>query len=144
MRVFIFIILVIVAAGILNTVLMSVIERTRELGILKSLGMRPWAVFRLVLVESLMLGLLAVAVGGALGLPLVHHFGQVGIDPLALTGGEVMEMEGIAFTDRIHPLLLVGSGLTLSGVVILMTLLSAIWPALRAKRILPVKALRQL
>jgi putative ABC transport system permease protein len=144
MQVFIFIILVIVAAGILNTVLMSVMERTRELGILKSLGMKPWAVFRLVLTESLMLGLLAVAVGAALGLPLVFHFGEVGIDPLALTGGEVMEMEGIAFTDRIHPVLLAGSGMVLTAVVLVMTLLSAIWPALRAKRILPVKALRQM
>jgi len=144
MQVFIFIILVIVAAGILNTVLMSVMERTRELGILKSLGMRPWSLFRLILTESLLMGLFAVAVGASLGLPLVQHFGQVGIDPLALTGGEVMEMEGIAFTDRIHPVLSWASGLTLTAVVVALTLLSAVWPALRAKRILPVKALRQM
>ncbi|MBU1070099.1 FtsX-like permease family protein [Myxococcota bacterium] len=144
MQVFIFIILGIVAAGIMNTVLMSVMERTRELGILKSLGMRPSSIFRLIMTESTMLGLLAVVVGAAVGLPLVYYFARVGIDPMALTGGEVMEMEGIAFTDRIHPVLRWGSGLTLSGIIIVMTVLSALWPAFRAMRILPVKALRQM
>lgn len=144
MQVFIFIILFIVAAGILNTVLMSVMERTREIGILKSLGMKPSSLFRMIMLESLMLGLLAVAVGTAVGLPLVHYFSEVGIDPVALAGGEVMEMEGIAFTDLIRPKLYLRSGLILSGIVVAMTLLAALWPAYRAMRILPVKAIRQL
>jgi len=144
MQIFIFIILGIVAAGILNTVLMSVMERTREIGILKSLGMRPSSLFKMIMLESLLMGLLAVLVGAAVGLPLVRYFEVVGIDPLALTGGEVMEMEGIAFTDRIRPALHWGSGLILSGIVMAMTILSALWPAIRAMRILPVKAIRQM
>lgn len=68
MYIFLFIIILIVAVGVLNTVLMSVLERRREYGLLKALGSRPLHVFRLILIETNVLALLSIAAGALLGL----------------------------------------------------------------------------
>ncbi len=144
MLVFVFIIFGIVAAGILNTILMSVMERTREMGILKSLGMPPKKLFNLVMTEGLLLGIFAIAIGCLVGLPLTRHFQLHGIDILALTGGEVIDFEGVALSDRIHPVITMTAVAAQGLLVIVLTLASSVWPAIRAMRILPVKAIRQM
>ena len=63
--------LIVVAFGLLNTILMSVFERVREFGVLRALGLRPRAVFGLVVLESMLLSLLGIALGFAVGIPLV-------------------------------------------------------------------------
>ncbi|MGH7290208.1 MAG: ABC transporter permease, partial [Myxococcota bacterium] len=65
------VLIVVVGFGLLNTILMSVFERVREFGVLRALGLRPRAVFALVMIESLQLTLLGIAIGMAIGIPLV-------------------------------------------------------------------------
>ncbi|MFI5316924.1 MAG: ABC transporter permease, partial [Myxococcota bacterium] len=77
--------LIVVAFGLLNTVLMSVFERVREFGVLRALGMRPRSVFGLVLLESLLLSLLGIALGFAIGVPLVVWLGG---HPIPITSAE--------------------------------------------------------
>ena len=66
--------------GILNTIFMSVMERTREFGILMAMGMRPCSVRRLVLLETLFLGVSRTPLGVAVGLLLTLYMQAVGID----------------------------------------------------------------
>ncbi len=74
MYILLVILVVVVAFGILNTILMSVLERTRELGVVLALGLRPSAVFRMVYFESMLLALGGLLIGLALAIPAVLYF----------------------------------------------------------------------
>ncbi len=78
--IFLGIVLLIVAAGIMNTVLMSMLERVREFGVMMALGCGRWRLAGIVVTESLMLGLIGTVLGTAAGLGLVAFFHQTGID----------------------------------------------------------------
>jgi putative ABC transport system permease protein len=75
-----FIIVLIVAVGVLNTVLMSVLERQREYGLLKAVGTRPRAIIRLVLAEVGILALFSIVLGAAIGFGLNSFLSQHGIN----------------------------------------------------------------
>ncbi|HTO52795.1 MAG TPA: FtsX-like permease family protein [Myxococcota bacterium] len=132
--------LIVVAFGLLNTVLMSVFERVREFGVLRALGMRPRAVFELVVLESLLLSLWGIALGFGLGIPGVlllenHPFPITGPEmqaSFAVFGIEPVIQLGFARSELVAlPLVLLGVGI-----------LAAVIPALRASRGRPVDALR--
>src|SRR5690606_27793133 len=69
---------VLVGLGVLNTMLMSVLERTREFGVLMSLGTRPSRIMKVVLAESFWIGTLSVVLGASLGALLSWYFSQNG------------------------------------------------------------------
>jgi len=135
---FLFIIAVICALVVLNTVLMSVLERTRELGILKALGTRPLQVGRLVVYETLLLSLLATSAGMGLGfliIFIVAHSGGIPLGEGMAFGGVVIDSLSARFSDRtlyLSPAVIMGTGLLVS-----------VFPAIRAGRIIPVKAIHQ-
>ncbi len=144
MYIFLIIIFFIVAAGILNSVLMSVLERTRGFGVLKSLGMRPSEILQLILSEAFLMGLLAVIIGLAAGLTISYIVSRYGIDPKDLAGGEQgMEAAGVPMTEKMYPKITAWSCVWSSIFVMVLTLLSALPPSLRAAKILPVKAIRE-
>ncbi|MEZ4321999.1 MAG: FtsX-like permease family protein [Myxococcota bacterium] len=132
----------IVAMGVLNTVLMSVMERVREFGVLLGIGMRPGRVATLVLAEGLVLGLISTGVGIVVGLalawPLVHY----GLDYSAFMGGDTMEMEGIVVSAVIKGAYGWGRIAQYSFGAIVFTVLSAIYPAWYITRLEPVQAMR--
>jgi ABC-type antimicrobial peptide transport system permease subunit len=113
------------AVGMLNTMLMSVLERTREIGVLRSLGWRQRQVLGMVLKESLMLG----AVGGACGIPVGLGLGGL-IGLTGIWGGAIRP----AYTPQLFVQAIV-VGL-IAGVV------GGLYPAWRATRMRPVEALR--
>ena len=82
--------------GILNTFFMSVMERTREFGILMAQGMRPWTIRGLVLLETLLLSCIALAIGLLCGAIMTLYMQQVGIDlsgyitPVTYAGGTIL------------------------------------------------------
>ena len=130
------IIMFIVSIGVLNTVLMSTLERTREFGVLKAIGTRPAMLFGLIQLEALMLALLGCLPGLLLTLPINGYFVQHGI---VLSQG--FDMGGMRF-DR---LLGEFSWFTLgvpAVVVIGSTLLVSVFPAWRAARLTPIAALQ--
>jgi len=135
------ILVVVVGFGILNTILMAVLERRREFGVVKALGLRPGAIFRVVYLESMMLALVGLGIGLALAFPLVLYFQA---NPITLTGNavEAMELFGIEpqATWKLKPLNPVGSVLT----ILVVALVAALYPALKASRGRPVDALRSL
>ena len=129
------------ALGVLNTMLMSVFERTRELGLLKSLGVTPGQVVQLVMIESFLLALLACALGGLLGGVLDWYIVVHGLD--MSSGGEGINYAGVTLDPVIHGEVRPG-GIVLTLVsVVVVSVLAAIWPAYRAARLHPVEAMRQ-
>ena len=134
-------VLIMVASGILNTILMSVLERTREFGLLRALGLRPALLLRLVLMETVLLAVLALLIGWGLAGLLHWYFATQGLDLSGLypDGQQVM---GVVLDPVMKSELSPNRIATLTGVVLGTTLLAGVYPAIRAARITPVAALR--
>lgn len=136
MWVILLVIVVIVAVGVLNTVLMSVLERRREYGLLKALGTRPGRVVRLVVLEVLILSLLAMIAGAAIGLGANLVLSRQGIRfSTGLTYG------GMVF-DTMRSEVNLRSFTIPALTVILSALLVSLFPALKASRTDPARTMR--
>ncbi len=130
-----------IAAGILNTLLMSVLERTREFGVMMAVGMSPATLFKLVLVESFWLALIGLAVGIIITAPWYAYLHYVGLDFSGAIGKDYSA--GGVLVDPIFRIRLYKESIIaiLVGVFSL-TLLSGIYPAWRAGRTPPVESLK--
>jgi putative ABC transport system permease protein len=129
---------VIVVVLLLNTLLMSVLERTREFGVLLALGMRDGAIGRMVWLELLLLLGLGLAMGVALGGGLAVWYG---IHGLALPGVEgVFAQWGLP--SGMYPRLSAFSLFTGPAVIALTTAIAGVFPYLRIRRLRPVPAMR--
>ena len=127
---------IIVAAGVLNTALMSVFERTREVGTLRAVGARRARVLAIFLIEAGLIGLFGAAGGAALGAGLVTFFGRVGIP--AFSEAQRYSYGG----DYLVPLVNWTDALTVPAVMLLVCVAAALGPALVAARMRPAEALR--
>ena len=131
-----FIIVFIVFIGVLNTVLMSVLERTHEFGVLKAIGSRPATITVMILLETTLLAFLSVVVGIILAIPIIYWFANVGFampEPIDMGGVAFQHMTG-EFSLQIFllPMLFI-----LSFAIVV-----AILPGIRAARVLPTEAMR--
>ena len=125
----------IVFVGVLNTVLMSVLERTKEFGVLKSIGCRPSELVKLIFIETVMLASISISVGLALILPVIVWFTEVGIK-LDIS----VDMGGVVF-DTMKGDLSAYVVFMPMGFMLLTAALISLPPGLRAARILPRVAL---
>jgi putative ABC transport system permease protein len=132
------------AAGVANTMVMATFERTREFGMLLALGTHPSRLVRLVITESIALGVVGALTGSLIGIALVAITHRTGIDYSWLAGGGPSELSfaGLRFSLRFYPALSVVDVARAIGAVCITSLLAATWPALRASRLQPVQALR--
>ncbi len=129
------IIIFIVFIGVLNTVLMSVLERTREFGVLRAIGSRPINIVQMVFLETMLLALISIGIGMVLSLPLILWFTEVGFllaEPIDAGGVAFQHLRG-EFSAFVFfaPMALI---LSFAAVV-------SIPPGLRAARVLPRDAL---
>ena len=132
------IVILVVAVLIANTLLMSVFERTREMGILASLGMKQRQIMLMVLLEAAILALIGIAFGLVLGLGAVTYMARVGFDIGEDTAGLV---EGMAFSSRMYPAYAPEQFLILSLLMLGIVIVVSVYPAWVAARMEPVEAL---
>lgn len=134
----------VVAFGLLNTVLMSVMERVREFGVMRALGVRRRQVFALVMLESALLSVLGTALGLALAVPLVlwlegHPLPMTALSEAADDVASLFGIEAVIMF-RLTP----WHWGALPALLLALALLASIPPALRACRGRPADALRTL
>ena len=127
--------------GVLNTMLMAVFERTRELGVMRALGLTPGQLLRLVLIESVLLTAVAGLFGLALGGVLDYWVITEGLD-FSAGDGKGLVYQGITLDPRIKGEFNLDGVLLTIAVMFSISVLSAVWPAVRAARLRPVDAMR--
>ena len=135
-------VMLLVAAGIFNTLFVSVTERMREFGILLAIGYQPFQVFRMVVWESLWLGLTGLVVGTALTAWPYWHLHTVGVDMSKAMGGASTEVGGVGFNPILHFAIYPEHLALILVAVIGATLLAGLYPAWRAGRVDPVDVIK--
>jgi ABC-type lipoprotein release transport system permease subunit len=138
MNIFSVIIIAIAGVGILNLLLMAVYERTREIGVLGAMGLRPNQISLLFILEGTMIGLVGVAAGIVLGLLLNGILMRVGLDFGSMTqAASYMAL----IRDRVYPTWGVEKLLMRASMVAIISALAAVIPAIEAGRREPAEAL---
>jgi ABC-type lipoprotein release transport system permease subunit len=125
--------------GLVNTLMMAVFERIREIGLMQALGMKPSAIIYQILLESLILIVLGLLLGTALAVASVLPL-QDGIDVSVVSEG--MEMMGASSV--LYPSLTWNDVALANGVVIVLGILTSLLPAWRASQYKPVEAIAKI
>jgi len=137
MFIFFTIVFITVIFSVANTLIMAIMERFHEIGVMKSIGTRPSRIFFMIIFESMNLGLVGLAGGVASGLLVIALLSWTGIDFSFWM--ESMKMFGTGSV--IYPVIRV-TDITMAVVIVLFTtLIAALYPAVKAARIKPLEAL---
>ncbi len=139
-NIIIIIIMLALAFGIINTMLMSVLERTREIGMLSALGMNRIKIFSLVLYETIFLTMIGVPLGFITAFISIYYLSGIGIDISSVSGAA---MSGFGFSSIIYPEFPYSSVFSVMMIVTCTALFSALFPSIKAIRLEPADALRQ-
>ena len=137
-----FIMFSVAGLGVLSTMLMSVFERTRELGVLRSLGMTRLRMMLMIVLESLLLcgvaSILGLVFGGFLDWLLIEY----GF-PYATADGQGVSFMGVTFPPRFYGMLRPEPIVITLVFMHLVAFIAALWPAIRVARLRPVEAMRE-
>jgi ABC-type lipoprotein release transport system permease subunit len=138
MNFFSVIIVAIAGVGILNLLLMAVYERTREIGVLGAMGLKPNQISLLFILEGIMIGLVGIAAGIVLGLALNGYLMQVGLDfgDMSKAASYMALMQ-----DRAYPTWGIEKLPMRASMIVLISALAALIPAVEAGRREPAEAL---
>ena len=139
--IFDFILFIVVAFGILNTIQMSVFERTREFGIMLAIGTKPAQIISMVLWESVFISTIGIILGVSIGSGLSYYFT---INPIDYSEyAKEIAVWGISTT--VYPARLTSLNITLtSSLTFLLSIIFSIFPAMRASKLKPIEAIRHL
>ncbi len=129
-----------VSFGLLNTILMSVLERIRELGILMAIGMKKAKVFGMIVFETTILAIIGGTAGLILSWGMIRYLNHRGVD-IAAFGGEGMGDFGYASV--IYPELDTAFYFQVAIVIVAFAILAACYPAWKAIRLVPAEAVRE-
>lgn len=140
MLVFMIIILGALGFGIVNTMLMVILERTRELGMLMAIGMTKSRIFMMILSETILLALVGALLGEILSLLLINYYGEAGIDLSSMAEG----LETIGYSAITYPVLEPLRYFQITVMVFITGLLASIYPAIKALKLDPAKAIRSI
>ncbi len=136
--IFIGIIMFALAFGIINTMLMAILERTKELGMLMAVGMNRRRIFSMIMLETVFLTMVGAAAGMAIGWTIIEVTGKTGI--YFSSWGEGFEVVG--FAARVYPVITPLFFILITLMVIITAILSSVWPARKALKLVPVEAIR--
>ncbi len=135
---FVAIILFALLFGITNNMLMSVMERIRELGILTAVGMKRIRIFLMILLETIFLSLTGGVFGMILGALLIEYFYSVGIDLSAFSSS----MESFGSSSMLYPFLPTTMYAGLTVMILITANIAALLPAWKATHLQPAEAIR--
>ncbi|MEL6672449.1 MAG: FtsX-like permease family protein [Bacteroidota bacterium] len=138
MYIFIGIILLALGFGIVNTMLMAILERTRELGMLMSIGMNRIKIFLMVLLETTFMCMVGGPIGILLGYMLVSIFNRVGIDLSAFSEG----MGSFDISSQVYTYVPAEWYWQIGLMVIITAFIASLYPARRALKLKPAEAVR--
>ncbi|MBN1304514.1 MAG: ABC transporter permease [Anaerolineales bacterium] len=138
MSVFGIILLTVAAIGILNLLMMAVFERTREIGIVGALGLKPREIMLMFLLEGTLIGVMGAVLGAILGLTFTAILGEIGIDYTQFA--DLTEYTAL-ITGKIYPKFLPLKVLNHAITLALIAALAALYPAREASRREPAEAL---
>jgi len=134
-----FVIFIALSFGLVNTLLMAVFERTREIGLIQALGMRPDGILLMVLIESVIMLSTGLLAGNLLSwltiLPL-----REGIDISSVAEG--LEWAGLSST--LLPAVRTGDVVLANAIVLVLGIVASVFPAWRASRKVPVEAITRI
>jgi putative ABC transport system permease protein len=134
------IIMLALSFGIINTMLMAVMERTREIGMLMAIGMSRARIFIMIMVETIFLSLTGGFIGMMVSSLIISLYAKYGINLSKFSQG----MEDMGFSAIVYPNLNIGFYINLTLLVILTGILSSIIPARKALKLNPVEAIRSI
>lgn len=126
--------------GIVNTMLMAVLERIKELGMLMAVGMNKVKVFTMILLETLYLGIVAAPVGLLVGYLTISYFSEVGLNLSNYSEG----LEAFGYASILYPYIDTSSYFIVTIGVGITALIAAIYPAWKAIKLRPVEALHKI
>jgi ABC-type lipoprotein release transport system permease subunit len=137
------VIMILVAAGIFNTLFVSVMERMREFGIMRAIGYSPGQITALVMWESLLLALVGLAVGGLVTIGPYSYLAANGIDlsEVYAQAGTV-EVAGVGFDMTLHIGIFPENVAIIAAFVVCATLAAGLYPAWKAGRVSPVETIK--
>lgn len=134
------IILLALTFGIVNTMLMSVLERIRELGMLMAIGLNKRKIFLMIMLETINLTLIGCPIGLLLGWITIHFLGKYGIDMTMFSEG----LASYGFSSIIYPSLDQQNYMVVVVMCLITAILSAIYPALKALQLNPAESIRKI
>ncbi len=132
------VLVVLVAFGVMNTQVMSVLERTREFGIMLSIGIRPGRLALLIFYETALMAGLAFLLGASMGVLLIFYLGLEGFSFPGMS--EMAEQYNLP--DRMYPKISVVSVMLGPACVFIGAMLASVYPALRIMLLKPIAAMR--
>ncbi len=138
MYIFILIILLALCFGIINTMLMAVLERVKEIGMLMAVGMNKRRIFSMIILESVLLTVSGGMLGMLIGSVVTKFFETRPINLAMFAEG----LENYGFASQIYTSLQSETLVTIGILVILTGVLSAVWPARKALKLNPAEATR--
>jgi ABC-type lipoprotein release transport system permease subunit len=131
---------VIIGIGILNAMLLSVLERRREFGVVLAIGMTPRELVGMVGFEALLLGFIGLLLGFAVAAPMYYYLATYGLDLTPYLPSD--DTQGIEFVDQVLGCrLTISQIVTVSGFLVVTTIAASIFPALKAAKTEPIAAI---
>lgn len=132
------IILLALCFGIVNTMMMAILERTREIGMLMAVGMSRVSVFTMIMLETILLSLTGALIGMIISRMAILYYAKHGI----FLAGVAEGMEDMGYNPVLYPELPVNFYTTLTLLVVAVAIAASVMPARRALKLVPVEAIR--